>query len=89
MAKLIFVNNGQEVELKDGSEIGEACESAGVPFACGSAGICGSCMVEVVEGMENLSEMTEAEKAFIGEDDSDNRLACQCKILRKTVKIRF
>jgi ferredoxin len=89
MAKLIFVNNGQEIEVEDGSEISEACESAGVPFACGSEGICGSCMVEVVEGMENLSSPTEAEKAFIGEDDPDNRLACQCKILRKTVKLRF
>lgn len=89
MAKLIFVNNGQEVDLPDGSSISEACEKAGVPFACGGVGICGSCLVEVVEGMENLSKPTDAEKAFLGDDETDNRLACQCSILKKTVKLRF
>jgi ferredoxin len=88
MAKLIFVNNGTEIELKDGSNITEACEKAGIPFACSGEGICGSCLVEVVEGMKNLSPPTEAEKDFLG-DVSKQRLACQCNILRNTVKLKF
>lgn len=89
MAKLVFVNNDEEFDIDDGSEITEACEEAGVPFACGGEGICGSCIVEVVEGMKNLTPPTEEEKDFLGEDVATQRLACQCRILKNTVKLRF
>lgn len=88
MAKLIFENTSQEFELADGSNITQTCEQVGIPFACGYEGICGSCLIEVIEGMENLSEPTQAEIDFFGEI-SKERLACQCKILKDTVKIRF
>jgi ferredoxin len=88
MAKLIFENNAEEVELTDGSPISEPCEKAGVPFACGGEGICGSCVIEVVSGMENLSEFTDHEKNFFGEMGTE-RLACQCKIKSGTVKVKF
>lgn len=87
MAKLIFKNTGEERELEDGSPIAEACEEAGVPFAC-TEGICGTCVIEVVEGMENLSEFTQEEKDFLGEQDKE-RLACQCKLKQGLVKINF
>jgi len=77
--------NDEVVELKDGSSIKEACEEAGVPFAC-AEGVCGVCLVEVREGRENLSEMTQEELDFLGETDGE-RLACQCKILRGDVKV--
>jgi ferredoxin len=89
MAKLIFVNNEKEFVLEDGVNITDACEKAGIPFACGGEGICGSCLVEVIEGMKNLSPPTEAEKDFLGEDVSKQRLACQCRILKNTVKLKF
>lgn len=88
MAKLIF-ENGQEFDLEDGSSITEPCEKVGIPFACAGAGICGSCLVEVTEGKENLSEPTQAEKDFLGEDETTKRLACQCKIMQGTVKLKF
>ena len=47
MAKLIFENNKEEVEIPDGSPIKDECEQAGIPFAC-SEGVCGSCIIEVV-----------------------------------------
>lgn len=86
MAKLIF-NDEEEVELKNGSAIKEVCEEMGVPFAC-EEGICGSCIIEVTEGNENLTPMTEEELDFLGEQDTE-RLACQCNIKKGCVKIKF
>lgn len=85
MAKLIL--NEEEVELEDGVPLKEPCEEAGVPFAC-TEGVCGTCVIEVKEGMENLSEMTQEELDFLGETD-DERLACQCNIKHGTVKIDY
>ena len=87
MAKLIFENNNEEVEIQDGSSIKNECEQAGIPFAC-SEGVCGSCIIEVVEGMDNLSAPTQAEKDFLG-DIQTERLACQCIIKGGNVKIKF
>lgn len=87
MAKLIFKESGEEVELADGSPIAEACEEAGVPFAC-TEGVCGTCVIEVVDGMENLSSFTEEEKDFLGALDKE-RLACQCRIKCNTVTLTF
>lgn len=87
MAKLIFTNTGEETELADGSPLIEACEEAGVPFAC-TEGVCGTCVIEVVDGMDNLSEFTQEERDFLG-DKNKERLACQCKIRGGCVKLTF
>lgn len=87
MAKLIFEQTNEEVDLPDGSPLVETCEQAGIPFAC-TEGVCGTCVIEVTEGMENLSPFNEAESDFLGEMDRE-RLACQCKILGGCVKIKF
>ena len=88
MAELIF-HNGQRLEVPDGSPLEEACEKAGVPFAC-SGGLCGACIVEVQSGMENLSPPTQAEKEFIGEAGLNReRMACQCSIRSGVVRIKF
>lgn len=86
MAKLVF-NEDEEVEVTDGEPIKPYCEEAGVPFAC-EEGICGTCVIEVEEGGENLSEFTQEELDFLGEQQCE-RLACQCKIKQGTVKIKF
>lgn len=88
MAKLIFEHSNEEIELEDGAPIAEACEDEGVPFAC-TEGVCGTCVIELVEGKENLSAPTQEEEDFLGEGCRDERLACQCKIKHGTVKIRF
>ncbi len=76
----------EEVEVLEGKPIKEACEKLGVPFGC-QGGVCGSCMVEVVEGEDNLSELTEEEENFAR--DKEHRLACQCKIEKGDVTINF
>lgn len=87
MAKLVFENTGEEFQLEEGSPIAQVCEEAGVPFAC-TEGICGTCVIEVTEGMENLSTFTQEEEDFLGDMDQE-RLACQCKIKGGCVKIKF
>ncbi|MBQ8498419.1 2Fe-2S iron-sulfur cluster-binding protein [Chlamydia sp.] len=91
MAKLIVSADGetQEFDLEDGSPIAEVCESVGIPLAC-AEGVCGTCVVEVLEGEENLSEFSEAEQDFLGEPGpSHERLACQCCIKGGCVKLTF
>ena len=87
MAKLVFENHGEEKQLEDESSIASHCEEAGVPFAC-TEGVCGTCVIEVVEGMENLSAFTQEEMDFLGEQNRE-RLACQCKIRGGCVKVKF
>ena len=87
MAKIIFEDSREEADLPDGSSIIEPCEQAGVPFAC-TEGVCGTCVIEVTEGMSNLSDFNQAEADFLGELDKE-RLACQCKIKGGCVKIKF
>jgi len=79
-------HKGEEVVVSDGSEIREPCEKLGVPFHCKS-GSCGSCMIEVLNGKENLSELTKEEKN-LGMDE-ENRLACQCCVKKGEVEIDY
>lgn len=87
MAKIFFEDTQEEFEVPDGSPISNTCEEAGVPFAC-SEGVCGACVIDVVEGMENLSPFNQAEADFLG-DLGCERLACQCKIKSGRIKIKF
>jgi ferredoxin len=87
MAKLIFEENEEVVSIDDGKPIAEACEDAGVPFAC-TEGVCGTCVIEVSEGMVNLSEFTQEEEDFLGDLETE-RLACQCVIKQGEVKLTF
>lgn len=87
MAKLIFDHTSEERELPEGAKIAEVCEEAGLPFAC-TEGICGTCIVEVLDGMEHLSSYTQEERDFLGEESME-RMACQCTIQGGCVKITF
>lgn len=87
MGKIIFENTDEEREVEEGSRIAEICEEMGVPFAC-TEGICGTCVIEVTEGMENLTDFTQEERDFLGDMDCE-RLACQCRMKNGNVKIKF
>ncbi|ANH79104.1 2Fe-2S iron-sulfur cluster-binding protein [Candidatus Chlamydia sanziniae] len=91
MAKLVitYEDEQQEFDIEEGSDIIAPCEAAGIPFAC-TEGVCGTCVVEILEGDKNLSEFTEAEKDFLGDAEiSKERLACQCCIQGGCVKLTF
>ena len=83
MAKLIV--DDPEFDLDDNSPIREPCKELGVLFGCEN-GLCGTCMVKVTEGEENLSEKNDAEEQMMLEEGV--RLACQCKIKKGTVKLK-
>jgi ferredoxin len=69
--------DGEEIEVADGSPIADACEDGGVPLVC-RAGICGSCVITIEEGMENLEALTDEEEEMgLG---PNQRLACQAVI---------
>lgn len=58
---------------------------------CGGAGVCGTCMVTVEAGMENLSEPGDDELDTIERQQDNNpnsRLACQA-IVRGDVTVRL
>ncbi|MBI2575954.1 (2Fe-2S)-binding protein [Candidatus Woesearchaeota archaeon] len=84
MAKII--KDSKEAGVKDGDFVKEGARSVGVYFGC-EDGLCGTCLVEVIEGMENLSEKNEKE-ADMGLE-GNQRLMCQCRIKHGTVKVKL
>lgn len=87
MARIIFKNTGEEVELPDGSPLAQVCEEHGIPFGC-TEGVCGTCIAFVDAGGENLSAPTDAEIDFLGQSGiKTERMMCQCSIKSGTVKI--
>ena len=85
MAKLVL--NGDEIEVEENVKIVDAIEEAGVPIGC-SNGVCGTCEVEVIEGMDNLNEMTEEEEEDLGME-GNKRLGCQCQLTGGSVVMEY
>ncbi|MEW5799596.1 MAG: ASKHA domain-containing protein [Bacteroidota bacterium] len=78
--------NNQQSGVRVGATLFECAESLGirVPTSCIKQGKCKECMVEVVEGMEFLSERSPKENHL-----RDNfRLSCQTKIVSEKGNIR-
>ncbi|MEL7034089.1 MAG: 2Fe-2S iron-sulfur cluster-binding protein [Cyanobacteria bacterium J06592_8] len=88
MANIKFVNEDQEVIAADGANLRiKALEKQidlytlmGKMMNCGGYGQCGTCIVEVVEGMSNLSPRTDAEKRILKKKPDSYRLACQTMV---------
>ena len=81
----ILKSETAQVELPDDSPVIDAAEQLGVPFGC-RQGMCGTCKTEVLEGMENLCEKNDRENDM--DLQPNQRLMCQSKIKKGTVKIR-
>ncbi|WP_416676909.1 2Fe-2S iron-sulfur cluster-binding protein [Egbenema bharatensis] len=80
-----FVKEGKEVFAADGANLRlKALENqidlytlVGKMMNCGGYGQCGTCIVEVTEGMDNLSPRTDAENRKLKKKPDNYRLACQ------------
>jgi ferredoxin len=85
MANIKFVNEGKEAIAMDGVNLRiKAMENnvdiykfMGKLTNCGGYGQCGTCKVEIVEGMENLSPRTDSEILKLKRKPDSYRLACQ------------
>ncbi len=91
MAIVYFKNRNEKVEADDGENLKKIIRdnSWDVPFGC-EDGICGTCLIRVVKGFENISELSEKEKMTLpamGLDDGIHRLACQCQVMGGEIEI--
>lgn len=85
MANIKFVHEDKEVIATNGVNLREkALENRidiytlkGKMLNCGGYGQCGTCLVEIVEGMENLSERTPPEEKKLKKKPDTYRLSCQ------------
>jgi ferredoxin len=80
-----FVKENKEVVAGDGANLRfKALENGvdlytfvGKMMTCGGYGQCGTCVVEIVEGMDYLSPRTEVEHRKLKKKPETYRLACQ------------
>ena len=83
-AKITFEDIHQTVNVPAGTRIIEISEKigAGVIYGCREVD-CGTCMMEVTEGWNNLTEPSVLEEKVLRENMAGrhNRLACQAQIL--------
>ena len=85
MANINFVKENQEIIAADGANLREKAIQnridiytfTGKIMNCGGYGQCGTCVVEIVEGIENLSPRTEFETRKLKKKPDSYRLACQ------------
>ncbi len=82
MATVCF--EGRSVTVADGEKILACCEEMGVPFGC-QDGLCGTCIVTVPKGSDNLAPRNDKEVDM--DLDEGQRLACQCVIVSGEVHI--
>ncbi len=84
MHKITF--NEKVAEVPEDTNPYDTLERLGMDFSCFN-GICGTCKMKVLEGMENFNPKTEEEREFPLADDE--RLGCQCHKLNGDVKIEY
>lgn len=83
MPKLKLPADHLELDLPPGKNFREAVQDGGgtILFGC-EQGVCGTCLVTVDEGMENIDDKTEQEdqtlQVFAAEPNQ--RLTCQCNM---------
>jgi ferredoxin len=72
-----IVANGANLRLKALETGIDLYTLTGKLMNCGGYGQCGTCIVEIVEGMEHLSPRTEVEHRKLRKKPDTYRLACQ------------
>jgi ferredoxin len=85
MATITFVQESKDVIAADGANLREKALQNGVDIYtlrgkltnCGGYGQCGTCIVEIVEGIENVSPKTPFEERRLKRKPKGYRLACQ------------
>lgn len=83
-AQLTFADIGVTVNVPAGIRVIEVSEKvgSGIMYGC-REGDCGTCLMEVISGMENLSEPSVLEDKVLREQMASKRfrLACQAQVI--------
>ncbi len=83
-AKVTFQDIDTTVNVPAGTRVIEISEKvgSGIIYGC-REGDCGTCMMQVVEGWNNLTEPSVLEEKILKENMAGrhNRLACQAQVL--------
>ncbi|BAY60239.1 MULTISPECIES: 2Fe-2S iron-sulfur cluster-binding protein [Calothrix] len=85
MGNIKFVKEDKEVIAADGANLRLKAMQNGIDIYtlfgkmtnCGGYGQCGTCIVEITEGLENLSPRTDVENRKLKKKPANYRLACQ------------
>jgi ferredoxin len=88
MPNIKFLNEDKEIVVAEGANLRfKALENkidlytfSGKLMNCGGYGQCGTCVVEVVEGQQNLSPRTASEERKLKKWPDNCRLACQATV---------
>jgi ferredoxin len=90
-AQLSFADINVTVSVPAGTRVIEISDklNSGIIYGC-REGDCGTCLMKVVEGMENLSEPSVLEARILKEHFAgrDARLACQAQALGGDIVVR-
>lgn len=85
---ITFVKEQKDVVVAQGANLREKALQNGVDIYtlkgklmnCGGYGQCGTCIVEITEGMANLSPRTDFEEKVLRKKPANFRLACQTMV---------
>ena len=88
MVNIKFVKEDKEIEAAYGANLRFKAQENNIDIytfmgklaQCGGYGQCGTCVVDVVEGIENLSPRTAVEERMLKKRPSTCRLACQTTV---------
>jgi ferredoxin len=92
MATINFKPDNAIHAIEDGSQLIEICDEIGVSLSFGcTEGTCGVCEITILEGIKNLSKVTDEEKEYLLPEDLKEgmRLGCQVKVRKGDVSITW
>ena len=95
MPTVEFLNAGKKVDCGQYANLRKVALLHDVPvykgidekLNCQGNGLCGTCVMEVVEGQDNLSPLTRREKLRLKGAVPNRRLSCQCQVIGDIVCI--
>lgn len=85
MVSIKFVKENKEIDAAIGANLRFKAQENNIDIytfvgkltQCGGYGQCGTCVVDIVEGMQNLSPRSAVEERMLKKRPSSCRLACQ------------
>jgi ferredoxin len=91
MVTIHFEDDQKTVEAAPNQSLTDICDEhpTSILFGCRNA-VCGTCVIEVSQGFENLSPITADEQDLLdvlAPDHSNARLACQCVVEQGSVSL--